>query len=329
MSRLTKVELRRLFSRRLVVLAMLAGLVATVAALVGTWNQSQPMSPSEQAQAERWYQEARADWEANGEQHVADCLEAEETEREATGQVVDFGCRQMEPARDMFIVTAPPFESSLPGLLGAQSSLLLFLALLVGAAATAAELSTGSIASWLTFEPRRLHVYASKLLAPGLGLLPVAVTLLALLVAGAWFIAGAFDLTGTMTGAAWADAGWTVLRVLALTLLAAVVGAALGFLLQHTAAVLGVVVGYVIVVEAMFRGLLQDHQRWLLSTNIGAWIENGTVYFQEVCTAEAAGTVCAVAERSLGFDGGAAYLLVLVTALVVLAALVFRRRDVV
>ncbi|WP_448071472.1 ABC transporter permease subunit [Georgenia yuyongxinii] len=329
MSRLTKVELRRLFSRRLVVLAMLAGLAATALFLVGTWNQSRPMSAAEQAQAERWYEEARADWEANGEQQMADCLEAEETEREATGQDVDFGCDQMEPTRDSFVVTAPPLEGSLPGLLAGQSFLLLFLALLVGATATAAELSTGAIASWLTFEPRRLRVYTAKVLAPGLGVLPVAVTLIALLVAGAWFIASAFGLAGTMTGAAWTDAGWTVLRVLALVVLAAVAGAALGFLLRHTAAVLGVVVGYVIVVEAMFAGLLRDYQRWLLSTNIRAWIENGTVYFQELCTTDAGGTVCDVTERTLTFDGAAPYLLVLVAVLVALAALDFRRRDVV
>ena len=41
--------------------------------------------------------------------------------------------------------------------------LLALAALVLGAGFAASEFSTGSIGTWLTFEPRRLRVYGSKL----------------------------------------------------------------------------------------------------------------------------------------------------------------------
>ena len=255
MTRLTRVELRRLFSRRLVVLALLAGVVVTGFFLVTAWTAAQPMTPAEQAQAQQWYDDARADWERNGEQMVAECRQAEADER-AQGQDVDFGCDQIGPQREHFFGTVQPLAESLPTTLTLHAFVLLLLAFLVGATATAAELSTGAMSSWLTFEPRRLRVYGSKVLAPGLGIAPAAVVLLLLLVGGAWLIASGADTAGSMTAAAWRSTAWTMLRILALTVLAAVAGAALGFLLRHTAAVLGVAIGYLVVVEGVAGSML-------------------------------------------------------------------------
>ncbi|WP_127130522.1 ABC transporter permease subunit [Georgenia sp. SYP-B2076] len=328
MTRLTKVEVRRLFSRRLVVLAMVAGLLVSALALVGVWQQSRPMSAAEQRQAAAYYEQAVADWEENGETWFADCLDAQAAEREATGTDVDYGCQNAPPQEADFYRAPPPLEQTMPSLLSMHANLLIFLALLVGATATAAELSTGALGTWLTFEPRRLRVYGSKVLASGAGVLPFAVLAIVVVVVGAWAIAAAVGQAGGMTGAAWSDTRWTAGRVAAITAVSAMVGAALGILLRHTAAVLGAVVGYVVVVEGILGGLFRGTQPWLLTTNIRSWTDNGTTYPVEDCTTDGTGTMCSYVEHTLSFGHSVAYLLALAAVLIAVVALVFRRRDV-
>ena len=329
MMRLFRVELRRLFSRRLVVLATAGAVVVTGMLLFGFWQSTQPMSGAERAQAQTEYERARADWEENGEDHLAQCLADEELERETTGRDVDFGCEDMEPKKEWFLYSAPPLEESLPGVLSGGAYQLLFLAFLVGATFTAAEASTGSLSNWLTFEPRRLRVYGSKLLAAAVGVLPVTAVLLGVVVAGAWAIAGSFGLADGMTARDWSVAAATAGRILALCAVVAAVAAALGFLLRHTAAVLGVAVGWVLVVELMLSGYLERFQPWLVGKNVDGWISRGTTYFVNTCTTDSTGTLCEYTETSLAFGHSAAYLLVLAALLVLTGALVFRRRDVV
>ena len=327
MTRLLAVELRRLFSRRLVVLAMAGALVATALVLAGVWQSSRPMTGDARARAVAEYERAQADWAENGEAHLAQCLADEERERDLSGADVDFGCDQMEPQEEWFLVTAPPLEDSLPGVLAGHAYLLVLLALLVGATFTAAEVSTGSLSTWLTFEPRRLRVYASKLLAATLGVLPAAVVLVAAVVGGAWLVADRFGLAGTMTQTDWGDAGATALRVLALTALVALAGAALGILARHTAGVLGAVVGYVVVVELVLANLLPRLQPWLLLKNVEGWVAGGTVYFLQTCTTDATGTLCDVTERALPLTHSVVYLLALAALTVAAGAVAIRRRD--
>lgn len=328
MTHLTRVELRRIASRTLVLMTVVGAVLATVAVIFGAWQTAQPVSAAETAQAERAYQEALADWELHGEVAVAQCLEDEARETELQGERVDFACDQMEPQREWYVMQPPLLHEMMPGQLGQLGMLLLLAAFLVGATSTGAEISTGAIGNWLTFEPRRLLVYGSKVLAAGLAVLPPALLLLLVTAGGTWFVADRYGLADAMTAQHWADTGWTVLRVLALTGVTAAVGAALGFLLRHTAAVLGVAIGYAVVVEGMLGGLLRDAQQWLVLRNIEAWVAGSSVYYTDVCTTGPGGTVCEGVEHTLGAAQAAGYLAVLAVVLTLLAAVVFRRRDV-
>lgn len=330
MMRLLRVELRRLFSRRLVVLTMLAALAASLLVLWAAWDSSQPMSDEDLAVAEQMYEQELAYWEEHGEDDLAACLEGEAEEAELTGEdAVDWGCEEsfaQPPQREWYLYEAPPLRDSLPFSLSTVSTFLLFAAGLVGATFTAAEISTGAMSTWLSFEPRRLRVYASKVVAAALGVLPAAVLTLAVVTAGSWLIAGYFDLTAGMGVAQWTDAGWMGLRILALAVVGALVGAALGFLLRHTAAVLGVVVvGFI--ASQMVQGLVPRTAPWTPTTNVDGWVNHGTTYFVEECTTDASGIMCDYTEHALSFGHSAAYLLVLTAAVVALGAVVFRRRD--
>ncbi|HEY8619813.1 MAG TPA: ABC transporter permease subunit, partial [Dermatophilaceae bacterium] len=217
----------------------------------------------------------------------------------------------------------------MPNILLAGSYLLAFVAFLVGAGFVAAEFSSGSMANWLTFEPRRMRVYVSKLGAAGLGLIPVTVALLGLLTAGSWLIVSHLASTAGTTAKVWGDLALMGGRAVALAVAAAVAGAAMGVLLRHTAAVLGIAVGYLVLVEGVFGQALQGARPWLLQLNFNAWLQHGAKYFIQTCKTDAQGNYnCQGVEKVLSFGHGSAYLGLLVVLTVGLAALVFRRRDV-
>ena len=207
--------------------------------------------------------------------------------------------------------------------------LLAFVGFVVGAGFMAAEFSTGWIGLWLTFEPRRMRVYASKLAAVCLGLIPVTIAVLSLLTAGTWLIVEHFGSTADTTAAVWGDLGRMAARSVGLALTAAAVGAASGALLRHTAAVLGVAMGYLVLIEGILGSLVQASRPWLLQLNITAWLQHGATYMVEKCVTDSRGIYsCTGVDKVLSFGHAAAYLCVLVAFIVALAALVFRRRDV-
>lgn len=327
MMRLLRVELCRLFSRRLVVATMLGALAASLLVLWAAWESSQPMSDEDLALAEEMYEQDLAYWEEHGEEDIAQCLEDEAAESERLGEEVDYYCDEMSaPEREWYVTTAPPLEDSLPSSLSAASTFILFAVALAGATFTAAEISTGSMSTWLSFEPRRLRVFTSKLAAVALGVVPATALAVAVVTGGCWLIAQQYDLAAGMGGAQWADTAWMAVRILGLAVLGALVGSALGLLLRHTAAVLGVaVVGFI--ASQMVQGLVPRTAAWVPTTNISGWVEHGTTYFMEECTTDANGTMCEYTEHALSFGHSAAYLLVGTAVVVVLSALVFRRRD--
>jgi ABC-2 type transport system permease protein len=326
MTRLARVELRRLLRRRLTLFVVLGILLAVGLQVFQTGMQARPMSAGERAQVSADYERARQDFAENGEQQRADCLQSQEEARTSDPKA-DFGCDTMEPTLAMFLKPELGFAGAVPGVLSGGAVLLALAALVMGAGFTASEFTTGSIGSWLTFEPRRLRVYGSKLLAAGAGSIPLAVLTFALLTAGVWVFASLWGSTAAPAGT-WSHLAAVGGRGVLLTAAVAVVGAALGFLMRHTAAVLGAALGYAIAGEGILGNNVQAVRPWLLQTNITGWLQHGTTYAVERCTSANGGYSCETVERPLSFAHSATYLGVLVLALVLLTALVFRRRDV-
>lgn len=328
MMRLTKVELRRLFARRLTSIALLGALVITGLMLFATFQQARPFSGQELTFQRAQFDQAQKRWVVDGDQQVQNCLKMQ-TEIRKTRPQANIGCNQLEPKWENWGKPQVQFPKIMTDLLLGWSYLLAFVGFLVGAGFVADEFSSGSMGTWLTFEPRRMRVYVSKLAAAGLGLIPVAVALLGLLTAGVWLIVGHFGSTAGTTAKVWGELGQMAGRSVALAVVAAVVGAAMGALLRHTAAVIGIAMGYFVLVDGVFRGVLQGAQPWLLRLNIEGWLQHGTSYYIQTCTTDSQGNYnCDSIEKFLTFDHSSVYLGLLVLLVVGLAALVFRRRDV-
>ncbi|WP_069385596.1 ABC transporter permease subunit [Cellulosimicrobium cellulans] len=335
MSRLLRVELRRLAARRLVRWAVAGTIALALVTVALAWVVGLPTSDAERAQAQRSYESVLEDWERNGDRYVADC-EREEERAQETEPGADFGCDDMEPQLDQFLAPVPTFEGDaeswpVPGstTVAQLAPLLLLLALVVGVSFLTAEISTGAIGLWLTFEPRRQRVYWSKALAAAVGVLPVVAVAYVLMAGGAY---GAYALNGRLgpvTADTWAELAGVGGRVLVAAALVAAAGAALGALLRNAAGAVGLVVVWVLVVENVVTMALQESQRWLVRTNLTAWVQGGTTVWTQECTTDATGMMtCQGVEQTVSQAQGGLFLAAVVAVLSALAVLVFRRRDV-
>lgn len=324
--RLLGVELLRLRSRAAIVLLLIAGLASTALFAWAAYSSAQPMTEAQLEEAERQWELAQEDWEEHGPEQVEQCEEAEATESELAGEQLDFGCDEMAPERGWYLWEPPPFDEFVASALQSGQMIMLLVALMVGVTFVAAEFSSGSIGTWLTFEPRRLPVFGSKVAATaltglGFGLLWSSLFLGAN--AGGYALAGsAVMLEATQLH--------MVLRVGATAMAVAVAGAALAFLVRHTAAALGVAIGYLIAVDLIaLTMVVPGGQRWTVTNNVTAWTTGRPAsYYEEICTVEAGGTMCDYVERTVSMTQGGIVTLAVVLVVTVLALVTFRRRDI-
>jgi ABC-type transport system involved in multi-copper enzyme maturation permease subunit len=301
MTALLAVEWRRVLARRLVrvsvalaVLAILAG--ATIAFLVA---RDLDQAAVAQAQAAR-------------QTHVQQCI---------AGQLDGVPSDIPPPQRSQFCEqhVGSPLEDrrfhyeTLPDILVGMSAFAISLGWLLGASLVGAEWHAGTMATLLTWEPRRLRVLLAKLVAAGALAFTLAVAL-QLLLGFALLPAGL--MRGTLEGI---DADWlrslggVGLRVAAVSGAGALMGLSLATIGRNTAAALGVAFGYFAILENAIRGLRPRWTPWLLGDNIVVVITNQPHNLPLV-------------DHS---TMGAATLLTCYTlALVAVAMATFRRRDI-
>jgi ABC-2 type transport system permease protein len=328
MIRLTGVEIRRLVSRRLTVIGVAAVLLITGLLLVATWQNSKPLSAAEQRNAQVNFEQAQKDWQLNGEQYRKDCEQSWQSTPDPKPKQEDF-CQVNPPTLEQFGKPLTKFTEAMPDLLLGSSYLLAFAAFVIGASFVGAEFSSGSISNWLTFEPRRLRVYGSKLIAAATGMLPVALVALAVLLAGTYLIVGQLGTTAGTTGKVWGDLTATAGRAVLMAAAAGALGGIFALLLRHTAAAVGVAMGYLVLVEGVFGGFLTKAQPWLVKLNFDAWIKHDTTYYVDNCKSSPdGGYSCESILKTLSFEHGVWYLGIGVAVLIALGAGVFNRRDI-
>lgn len=305
MIRLLAVEVRRALSRRLVrVLVVLAVLVSAATGILAYTTSD---AEFDEAAARRSARIERTRIAAQCQDPQFSDIARGECERFVPS--VDDLVRERDPRFRLVDVWD---RSRQAGLLAAAIAALAFTAVVAGASFVGADWKHSTITTQLTWSPRRVRLLLVKAVAAGLVAFALAVVLQAVFVAS---FLPAVAWRGTTAGA---DEEWfrelalIVLRGAGLTGAAAVIGLAVANLGRTTAAALGIAFGYLLLVENLVRGLRPRWARWLV-------LENAGIVVTAVEQASVPGrTVLAAGALLAAYAAG----------LLLLAAVVFRRRDV-
>lgn len=321
--RLVGTELSRLRSRRLTVVTALV-LVAVMGLFqLVVHDLASPPSATERAQGQQAYEQAQQSWQADQAGYLASCTASGEPQAQCEADYPP-------PTLSDFLQPATPFDQLGKAVTSTAAYLAMLAAFLVAASFVGAEYTTGSLANWLTFVPRRLLVYGSKVGAVLIGsaLLGAVVAFTLAGLAAAQVAAYGLPLSGA--GHVAAASG----RVVVLAAVAGLVGFALALLTRHTVAALGCALGYAIV-GTVVRGLTYDGNGplawlppYLPDLNLTAFLERGATYTQYVNEVTAEGITQRELERHISFGHSGVYWLVVVLVAVVPSLLVFQRRDV-
>jgi ABC-type transport system involved in multi-copper enzyme maturation permease subunit len=162
----------------------------------------------------------------------------------------------------------------LPQVLMGTSPLAIILGWLLGASVVGAEWHAGTMATLLTWEPRRPRVLLAKAAVTSLFVFALTVVLLALLGAALW-PAGALRGTMPQAGSGWLGSTLgAMLRGAGVAGLAAAVAFALATIGRSTAAALGIGFVHLAVVEAILRTVRPRWQHWLLGDNAAMVVGN-------------------------------------------------------
>jgi len=311
---LVAAESSRLLSRRFTRIALVIVLL-TIGAFQLSVNASlRPPTAAEQASSQAQYEEARRFWEEN--------------ERRCDNADNPPDCRYPEPQLSEFSFSRPFAEVTAESL---QVSIYLvaLTALMVAGSFIGAEYSSGAIANWLSFLPRRGQVFAGKLVTI------IAFSALASAVFSGLALTAAVVLArrhGLSPGGLGAELGMLGRGVLVAVALA-VVGFCLGTIGRHTAAAIGALLGYLFVWFVRSAILSQSAwaQRltpWAPEANLAAVVKGSHQYFVPTRSVDPEGISIDYVERTVSLTHGLVYWAVLLSVLVVVTELVFRRRDV-
>lgn len=328
--RLVMVELHRVLARKAVWLAVVGAVVVVLVALFGVHQAALSVNAS-RANAQQILEEQLAWWEESGQEEADRCFAEQETARRQSGDArIDFGCEQMArpPQLEDFLMSMPSLATQYEELLGYLVYPFLFLALALGSTSVAAEFTHRTMGSWLTFVPRRVPVFLSKVLAAALAAVPVVGLGLVLLLLGVPALFRFHGIDDGVSGPQWVSLAWMALRIVLLAMIAGALGAAAAFLLRHSAAVLGLMIGYLVLAEGILRGMVTGLTPYLLGVNIDAFVKHGTEWVEWPTFCDDVTVMCREIVHPVSFAHGATVLLALLAVVVVAGLLHFRRADV-
>jgi hypothetical protein len=253
-------ELLRFRSRRLVVMVFVGTIIGIVVGSVIAAIESTPPTDAVLAEAR-----------AEAERQIAGCLAMDWEGVPFEGQTLEEFCRSDFGDETRYMPSHLALIQ-LPGILEGVASITSILGLVVGASVVAVSWQTGTIATILAWEPRRLRWLGARLLVIAVGVF-VLVLILMGLVAGGVSLAAVFrGSTVGMDGAVWADVAMTCVRIAAAAIVSAVVGGAVAAIGRHASAALAALFVYAAVIEGLIRGFRPLWTPWLLGDNLVTFI---------------------------------------------------------
>lgn len=208
------------------------------------------------------------------------------------------------------------------------SSMVVLLGVLLGASLSGADWTAGTMGTLLTWEPRRARVHLTRVLVT------TVVVLVFTLAAQLWLI-GVFRIAIAISGTTAGTPPGTTRHLLEIIVRVAVVAAAFGLVAhavatfgRSTVAAVGVLFGYLIVVEAFLAGLWTAIQPRLLIRAAEVVISQQPLLGHASASSSNGGAFVQSQEVLLSVSGAWVVLGVWVVVLTAVALFVFRARDV-
>ena len=319
MIRLIRAEVDRLLSRRFTKIALVVVLLVIASFQVAAYFEMQPPTQSELADAQRFYSEQHRDWVLNHESYEQECVDAGGTPTD---------CAYPEPQLSDFVFVQS-FEDVARGSVQISIYLVAMTALMIGGSFIGAEFSSGSIANWLSFIPRRGQVYASKLVTVAGFSAVVSAIAAALTIAAVVGIARWQDVTVVGLERLIGTGARGVLIAIAL----AIVGFCISLVGRHTAAAIGTLLGYLFI-WFVRNGILGESgwaarlTPWSPEGNISAIVSTKHIYYIQTQRVTAEGVMFDQVEQSVNLVHGLTYWGILLAVVIVGTGLIFRRRDI-
>ncbi len=161
----------------------------------------------------------------------------------------------------------------LPQVFQHTAFILIVIGLVIGSSSVGADWQSGSIGTLLTWEPRRVRLFTTRVVIVCLSVFVLALALLTVLSA---LLAIEAAIRGT---SAWLDGLWvrevleTGARVSAMASLGALLGTSVAMIGRSTGAALAAIFVYLAVFENLLRALYSKSGPWLLAPNIVVFVE--------------------------------------------------------
>jgi ABC-2 type transport system permease protein len=316
---LLRAETLRLLSRRFTLVALLVVLLGIGAFQIQVNYELTPPTSAEIADAQASFDEVHRDWVENHQEWQQQCIDAGEAPA---------NCEMPEPTIEDFFGSVS-FSDSADVSVKLSAYVLALAVFMIAGSYIGAEYSSGSIANWLSFIPRRRLVFASKLVTMVGFALVVGIVVLGLTIGSAAVFASAHDqpLDG-LTKVVQLGARSVLLPVMLATL-----GLCIGLVARHTAAAIGVLLGYLVI--WFVRNLMLADVGWAArltpwapEANLSALINNGLTYTVPVERITPEGPTLDQIEHHLSLAHSITYWAVLLVAVVIGTGTIFRRRDV-
>jgi len=316
--RLFRSEFLRARSRRLVPMVVVGGLLAIVISIgIGAFNSHAPTQTT--------LDRAQADYD----QQFQRCLSGKYLGR--GGQLppgyasLDEYCREKV---SVYVENAGMQTRDIPEILQGIATFVILLGALLGASLGGADWTSNTMSTLLTGEPRRIRVLLTRALVVVLVVLAVSLFLQSIFVAFFWLGAQARGTTAFAPSSLWSDIGQTMVRVSAVATAFGLIALSIAMIGRSTVSSLGVLVGYLILFEGVIAGFRPSIQGWLLMRAGGVVVSQSPILDYASGGYSSSGSNYPDPIIYMGVARADAIMGAYVVGLLVLALLVFRRRDV-
>ena len=306
---LLRSELLRARSRRVVTMLVIAVLVAVTLGITIAIFTTKPPTQADIDRGQRNY-----------ERDLAECLDGGFGRPQQAGyETLEEMCAEYVQPQS-YGPTTPRF-SEVEEILMGTAFIVILIGAVIGATLGGADWSAGSMATLLAWEPRRLRVFAARAVAVAITALVITMIAQLIFVAGLTLflvVRGTFE--GTPDGFL-GDLGTTALRISAVGAMFGLIGLSLATVGRSTVAGLGVLLGYLIIVEGFLSNLLFWVQKITFGRSAAVVVTDETLELFD-------GSVIPPAIYELTPGRAWATLGIWAVALLVIAAATFRVRDV-